>query len=75
MAGERLLQIVILGIGIFPGLIGRLTNGQQHGWCRAEPALIGADARRDLAAVLTLERLRANEGDGSRQGLDEWREA
>ncbi len=53
MAGERMLQIVILGIGIFPGLTGRLTNGQQHGCGRGEPALIGADARRDLAAVLT----------------------
>ncbi len=71
LRGERLLQIVIFRIAIFPGIGGLRPHGLDRARRRPEHAFIGADARAEKPAALTLLRFRPDEGHGRGQVLDD----
>ena len=71
LRGQRVLEVVVLGIAVFPG-IGRLLAHRLDGARRrAEHALVGADAGAEQAAALALLRFRPDEGHGRGQLLDD----
>ncbi len=62
MRGERLLQIIVFRIAVFPVRRCRLTHRLDDGGGRAEAAFVGADAGLDGAAALALDRFGPTKG-------------
>jgi hypothetical protein len=75
MRGQRLLQIVILGIAVFPGLGGCPFHGRDGLRRWSKYAFIGADAGAEGAAAVAILRLRPDERHGRGQLVDDRGEA
>src|SRR5262249_9106741 len=69
--GERGLQVVVLGIAVFPALRRRLRHGGDGAWRWAEHVLVGADARAEHPAAAALLRLGADERHRGRERADD----
>src|SRR5262245_13277710 len=68
--GERLLQVVVFWIAVFPGLGGSDAHRLDRAWRGTEHAFVGPDASPEQAAARALLRLRSDEWHGRGQALD-----
>lgn len=75
MGSQRLLQVEILRIRVFPAFGTRNAHGRDDGRRRTKSVLIGADPRPDGEMAIALDGLGADEGNGGGKGTDERSEA
>ena len=72
MVCQRLAQIVIFRIAIFPHILRAFAHRLFDRGCGAKATFIGPDASpKDLAGG-TFLRLQTDKGNGGRKGLNEW---
>ena len=71
MRRDRGLQVEIVGVAVFPHVAGRRRHRGNDGWRWAETAFIGSHAGAEGFAAITFQRLRPDERNGRRQGVNE----
>ncbi len=73
MAGEGVLEIVILGVAVFPHVVRCGRERPHRAGSRTEAAFIGAEPCREGNSAPAFQRFRADKGHRRGQGVDHGR--